>query len=139
MVFGLQKTDPQPSIFDPKNDQNSKPKIKYDSERKKSDQDASRMPPRRRKRPNLVPKTAQEPPKRRPRRLKNRPRAAQEASRKRPIGALERRHATKQPQTHSRPRFGSLLDGFLEGCWKVFQINPLASRHGDGNAALPRW
>ena len=75
--------------------------------------------------PILVPKTAQEPPKRHPKCAKNRPRAAPEASRKRPTGALEPKHATKQPQTPSRPRFwtilatiwkefGIILDGFLE-------------------------
>ena len=76
-------------------------------------------------RPSLAPKTAQEPPNRRPRCAKSRPRAAPEPSRKRPTGALGRRHATKQPQTPSRPRFliilatiwkdfGTILDGFLE-------------------------
>ena len=76
-------------------------------------------------RPSLAPKTAQEPPKRRPRCAKSRPRAAPEPSRKRPTGALGRRHATRQPQAPSRPRFwtilatiwkdfGRILDGFLD-------------------------
>ena len=77
-------------------------------------------------RPSLAPKTAQEPPNRRPRCAKSRPRAAPEPSRKRPTGALGRRHATKQFQTPSTPRFwtilatiwrdfGKILDGFLDG------------------------
>ena len=79
-------------------------------------------------RPSLVPKRSQEPPKRRPRCAKNRPRAAPEASRKRPTGALEPKHATKQPQTPSRPRFwtilatiwkdfGIILNGFFQTNW----------------------
>ena len=85
-------------------------------------------------RPSLAPKTAQEPPNRRPRCAKSHPRAAPEPSRKRPTGALGRRHATKQPQTPSKPRFlkmlatiwkdfGIILDGFLEGFWKAFKTN----------------
>ena len=69
-------------------------------------------------RPSLVPKRSQEPPKRRPRYAKNRPRAAPEASRKRPVGALGRRHATKHPQTPSRPRFWTILTTI----WKDFCI-----------------
>ena len=69
-------------------------------------------------RPSLVPKRTQEAPKRRPRGAKNRPRAAPEASRKRPTSALGRRHATKHPQTPSRPRFWTILATI----WKDFGI-----------------
>ena len=67
---------------------------------------------------SLVPKTAQEPPKKRARCAKNRPRAAPEASRNQPTGALEPKHATKQPQTPSRPRFWTILATI----WKDFGI-----------------
>ena len=60
-------------------------------------------------RPSLAPKIAQEPPKRRPRCVKSRPRAALEPSRKRPTDSWERRHATRQPQAPSRPRFRTIL------------------------------
>ena len=68
-------------------------------------------------RPSLAPKTAQEPPKKRPRCAKSRPRAAPEPSRKPPTGALGRRHASKQLQAPSRPRFWTILATI----WKDFR------------------
>ena len=83
------------------------------------------------------------------------PRAAQELSRKRPTGALGRRHATKQPQTPSRPRFltilatiwkdfGTILDGFLERRNRQIDSTEQTDRQIDKIAAsllfvLARW
>ena len=113
--------DPKSSILDPKVDQNRKPKIKNDSERKKPSQTPPKCLQEAPGRPNLVPKTAQEPPKRRPRRLKNRPRAAQEALRKRPTGGSEPddtqerpQSRPKAPQTPSRPRFWTIWQRFSQ-------------------------
>ena len=66
------------------------------------------------RRPNLAPRTAQEPPKRRPRRLKNRPRAAQEVSRNQPRGALEPEDAQEPPKSRPEPLQTSILDHFAD-------------------------
>ena len=64
------------------------------------------------RRPNLAPKTAQEPPKRRPRRVKNRPRAAQEATRNLPKRALEPGDAQEPPRFPPDLDFGAYLLDF---------------------------